>query len=164
MFDIDEKSPKFGRVLSVFNYRTSMPGVKLLDGPPHGRELSEIALSPVDNNVVLLNIKRTNLVCYNIASHSARLVDVKCLNLTNKSFLFGATFSYNGKVTLLHVAVIIASGLFVSTVNNGVCKIPFFQTLSLWVFCIVKQFEARKAIITCQCPPPPPALWILPIM
>ena len=99
MFDIDLASPTFGSILSVFNYRTAVPGLKLLDGPPHGRELSEIALSPVDRNVVLLNIKRTNLVVYNIASRSAKLLDVKCLNVTNRTFLFGATFSYNGKVT-----------------------------------------------------------------
>ena len=95
-------SPTFGSVLSVFNYRTSLSGgMKLLDGPSHGRELSEIALSPVDRNVVLLNIKRTNLVLYNVASRDARLLDVKALNVTNKTFLFGATFSYNGKVSLL---------------------------------------------------------------
>jgi len=99
VFDIDLASPTFGSILSVFNYRTAVPGLKLLDGPPHGRELSEIALSPVDRNVVLLNIKRTNLVVYNIASRSAKLLDVKCLNVTNRTFLFGATFSYNGKVT-----------------------------------------------------------------
>ena len=98
MFDIDLDSPTFGSVLSVFNYRTSMPALKLLDGPPHGRELSEIALSPVDRNVVLLNIKRTNLVVYNIASRNAKLIDVKHLNVTSRTFFFGATFSYNGKV------------------------------------------------------------------
>jgi len=75
-----------------------MPALKLLDGPPHGRELSEIALSPVDRNVVLLNIKRTNLVVYNIASRNAKLIDVKHLNVTSRTFFFGATFSYNGKV------------------------------------------------------------------
>ena len=98
VFDIDVTSPTFGSVISVFNYRTAMPAAKILDGPPHGRELCEIALSPVDHNVVLLNIKRTNLVRYNIASRDAKLVDVKTLNVTNKTFLFGATFSYNGKV------------------------------------------------------------------
>jgi len=104
VFDIDVSSVTFGSVVSVFNYRTSLSGVKLLDGPSHGRELSEIALSPVDHNVVLLNIKRTNLVHYNIASRDAKLVDVKCLNVTNKTFLFGATFSYNGKVLSLSTA------------------------------------------------------------
>jgi len=98
VFDIDESSPTFGSVVSVFNHRTSLPGVKILDGPPHGKELSEIALSPVNRNIVLLNIKRTNLVLYNVASREARLLDVKSLNVTNKTFLFGAAFSYNGKV------------------------------------------------------------------
>jgi len=101
VFDIDTASQTFGSVVSVFNYRTALPGAKLLDGPPHGKELSEIALSPVDRNVVLLNIKRTNLIRYNIASRDAKLVDVKSINVTNKTFLFGATFSYNGKVMLL---------------------------------------------------------------
>jgi len=94
-------SPTFGSVLSVFNYRTSLSGVKLLDGPSHGRELCEIALSPRDRNVVLLNIKRTNLVQYNIASRDAKLIDVKSLSVSNKTFFFGATFSCNGKVILL---------------------------------------------------------------
>ena len=91
-------SQTFGSVVSVFNYRTALPATKILDGPPHGRELCEIALSPVDSSVVLLNIKRTNLVRYNVASRDAKLIDVKSLSVTNKTFLFGATFSYNGKV------------------------------------------------------------------
>lgn len=98
MFDIDETSQTFGSVVSVFNYRTALSPAKVLDGPPHGRELCEIALSPVDSNVVLLNIKRTNLVRYNIASRDAKLIDVRSLNVTSRTFLFGATFSYNGKV------------------------------------------------------------------
>jgi len=98
VFDIDISSPTFGTVVSVFNYRTDMPGAKLLDGPPLGLDLSEIALNPVDSNIVLLNIKRTNLVCYNIVTRNARLIDVKSLDVTSKTFFFGATFSYNGKV------------------------------------------------------------------
>jgi len=98
VFDIDVTSMTFGSVISVFNCRTALPPAKIIDGPPHGRELCEIALSPVDRSVVLLNIKRTNLVRYNIASREAKLIDVRSLNVTNKTFLFGATFSYNGKV------------------------------------------------------------------
>ena len=98
MFDIDVSSQTFGSVLSIFNYRTALPAAKLMEGPAHGRELCEIALSPVDANVVLLNIRRTNLVLYNVASRVAKLIDVKSLNVTNKTFFFGASFSYNGKV------------------------------------------------------------------
>ena len=106
MFDIDVTSQTFGSVTSVFNYRTALPAAKVLDGPPHGRELCEIALSPVDRNVVLLNIKRTNLVHYNIASRDAKLIDVKSLNVTNKTFFFGATFSYNGKVLSMLLVIV----------------------------------------------------------
>jgi len=105
VFDIDPDSQTFGSIVSVFNYRTAVPALKLIDGPPHFCELSEIAVSPVNRSVVLLNIKRTNLVVYNIASRSAKLVDVKCLNVTNKTFLFGATFSYNGKVISVVIIV-----------------------------------------------------------
>jgi len=98
VFDIDANSQTFGNVLNVFNYRTALPAAKILEGPPHGRELSEIALCPVDRNVVVLNIRRTNLVRYNIATHEAKLIDMRPLSVTNKTYLFGATFSYSGKV------------------------------------------------------------------
>jgi len=107
VFDIGVSSPTFGSVVSVFNYRLSLPAAKILDGPPHGRELCEIALSPVDRNLVLLNLKRTNLILYNIASRAAKLIDVKSLNVTNKTFFFGATFSYNGKVEQLLVGLVV---------------------------------------------------------
>jgi len=116
MFDIDESSQTFGTVISAFNYRSALPAAKLLDGPVHGKELCEIALSPVDRNVVLLNIRRTNLVRYNIASREAKLIDVKSLNVTNKTFFFGATFSYNGRVIPLTVNLVINAG---SPLNAG---------------------------------------------
>jgi len=138
VLDIDLSSPTFGSILSVFNYRSAVPALKLLDGPPHGRELSEIALSPVDRNVVLLNVKRTNLVVYNIASRMAKLIDVKCLNVTSKTFLFGATFSYNGKVITCLTLVFDA---------GDTCDLTSLWQLSYLLDAILQHFQVWRPCI-----------------
>lgn len=98
MLDIDVNSKTFGATLVSFNYRTAMPCTKLLDGQPHNRQLCEIAVSPVNDQIVLLNIKRTNLIRYDVSRQEAKLLDTKAINASSKTFFFGATFSFGGKV------------------------------------------------------------------
>jgi len=79
-----------------------MSGTKFIEGLPQNRELCEIAISPVNNKIVILNIKRTNLIRFDTVKHEAKLLDMKPINGNNKTYLFGLTFSFGGKVILLY--------------------------------------------------------------
>lgn len=137
VFDINNESRTFGEVILTFNYRNALPGFRFLEGPQHVRELSEIAVSPVDDKVVLLNIKRCNLIRFNMTINEAKVVNVKAIGATNKTYLFGASFTYNGKYIVvgedrfLHIWDALSLA-FLSTIQlHSVSGFPFTVSPSL---------------------------------
>ena len=131
VFDIDRNSRTFGEVSYLFNYRVALPSVRFLEGPQHGQELSEIAIYPRDKNVVLLNIKRSNLILLNMSKNEAKVINTKPIGATNKTYFFGATFTWSGKYIIigedrfLHIWDT-DSLAFLSTINlHSVSGFPF---------------------------------------
>jgi len=65
VFNIDVLNRQFGEIVLTFNHKMgglSGGGSKLLEGLPQFRELAEIAVCPINEDLVVLNIRRSNLV------------------------------------------------------------------------------------------------------
>ena len=98
VFDIDPDSPNFGDFLLEYDFRAAFPKVKFPDGAPHGNELAEIAISPQNRDLMVLNIKRVILVLLNVRTYESKLLDAKqvyqrCGKNPQKLYLTGARFS-----------------------------------------------------------------------
>ena len=104
VWDIDPESPTFSQCLLTFDYHQSFPTVKFLDGQIYSNELHEIAVSPLDECTVLLNVKRCHLFVLKIKSNYGvyipQRLDMKAIKANNDTQLFGACFSGNGKFIL----------------------------------------------------------------
>ena len=103
VFDIDPNSESFGKVIVDFDAQKEFPEVLNSDGPRFGKELGEVAISPNNPCHVALNVKRCHLVVYNVDLLSAKLLDMREVlrgRLTNKVYLFGTTFNYDGRYVL----------------------------------------------------------------
>lgn len=104
VFDLDPKSETFGTAIVDFDAQKEFPEVLNSDGPRFGKELGELAISPHNPYHVALNVKRCHLVVYNIDLLRAKLMDTKAVlrgRLTsNKVYLFGTTFNYDGSYLL----------------------------------------------------------------
>ena len=94
--DLDRSNVTFGQVIRTFNYKGAFPYFKFLEGPRFGKELAEISISPKNQDLVLLNIKRCHLIIFNVETCMAKLIDVKAIGATNKTYLFGSSFSVDG--------------------------------------------------------------------
>ena len=98
--NIDPDSPQFGEVLVNFNYKDALPHTKFLDGPLFHKELAEITICEKNPNLVLLNVKRCHLILFNLMTQFAKLVDTKAINVNSNTFLFGSSFSMDGRYLL----------------------------------------------------------------
>ena len=115
--DVDPLSNKFGSSLLQYDYQTVFPKLTLLDGPPHGRELAEIAVSVEKPDLILLNIRRANLVVLNIKTRQSKLLDMNAIGANNKTFLFGAKFSKERQY------IIAAEGHFLHIWSSETCRL-----------------------------------------
>ena len=77
-----------------------MSNHRYLEGQPQCCELSEIAISPLDEGVVVLNIRRSNLIRYIIDRKEARAFETKVICASNKTCFFGVTFNSTGKLVM----------------------------------------------------------------
>ena len=78
----------------------NFPGRKLRTGSSYSQELTEISLCQEDSNLVLLNIQRCNLVVLNMATRESYMMNMDTFESDNDLFLFGSTFSYDGKYVI----------------------------------------------------------------
>ncbi len=100
VFDIDPDSKTFGEITVTFNYKQAFPHMKFLEGQPFSKELAEIAICGGNPNLVLLNVKRCHLILLNLLTMTAKIVDGKVIKATNKTNLFGCSFSMDGRFML----------------------------------------------------------------
>ena len=114
MFDLDTRSPHFGTVTAEFSPQGTFSGVQVSEDVPFGCELAEIAISPFDDNVVLLNVKRCHLIRLDVTTLAARLFDTTAAIANGGGagvaaaavsiYIDGATFSYDGSFVLAGLA------------------------------------------------------------
>lgn len=99
IFDIDHKSRFFGNLIKTINYKNM--NHKFTEGRREYCDLSEIAISPIDNKIVVLNIKRCNLVFLHVKSEILpTILETKHLKNVNKIGFTNVNFNYNGLLIL----------------------------------------------------------------
>lgn len=100
VWDLDPTSKSFGMVLNEFNYK-SIPNHRFLEGARENCALNEIAISPIDHTVIVLNIRRCNLVLYHTKLECDPVpFDMKAIHPTVKTCLSNVTFNYNAVLVL----------------------------------------------------------------
>ena len=132
VFDIDPCSDLFSQVILEYNYQTELPMVQFLEGPHYGRELVEISISESPTGpLALLNIRRCNLVLLNLQSGESYIMNVEAIGANNDTFLFGSTFSHDGRFVLagetsyLHIWITSTGNHLSSIMIHSVYKFPF---------------------------------------
>ena len=99
IFDIHPQSRSFGRTRLIFNYLNAYPELQHMDSPIYSNELSSISLSPRDDTMVLISIKRCQLILLNVAKQTSQKLDMTPVNQTGEkgAFLTHARLSGDGK-------------------------------------------------------------------
>lgn len=105
VFDIDQTSGTFGKLLMAFDPTEDLPSNILKQFRDFkGNEVTEISISPVNQSMVLLNINRLYLVCLDTVSglrtHMKTQLFAGPAGQPPRVFIFSALFSGNGQFVL----------------------------------------------------------------
>lgn len=100
VIDVDPNSVTLGRVLNQFDCNSSLaprsPIVSYTD-QRFPRELSEINVSPVNQNLVLINFRRFCLILLNVTDNSSKLMNT---HSSNSQIIMSSTFTFDGRLAL----------------------------------------------------------------
>ena len=100
VLDIDSTSPTFGGEILKFDCLRFLPQLSpdvCYEERSFPKELAEISISPQDQNIVLLNVRRYELICLNVSNCSSTLM-VSPKNTAQ--VIASSSFNYNGKLVL----------------------------------------------------------------
>ena len=91
IIDISPESDTFGMVIFDYEYPATAP--KMNGGNPMFKELAEISLSNKNPFLVILNIKRSNLLLLDVNERRSHLMETESLGHAEDLFLYSACFS-----------------------------------------------------------------------
>ena len=99
VFDIDTQSHKFGSVIKTLDYKTL--SYKFHEGRPEYCALNEIAISPIDSSIVVLCVKRSNLLYLKVNSEQPPVpLETKAFKNVSHTGFTNVNFNYNSLLIL----------------------------------------------------------------